>query len=232
MASEIYHVLSRGVDKRIIFQVRKDYLRFVHNLIDMNDSNWVSNSGARFAAKTLPGDIDIASRYGKQYEESKKPLVEIYTFCLMRNHYHLMLAPLIEGGVSKFMKKLNMAYAKYFNIKYERKGTLFEGRYKSILLSKESHFIHLPYYIHFNPLDIKFPEWRERKLKSQKDAVHFLESYPWSSHLDYLGKENFPGVTKREFLWEFFGGKDGYRNKLYSWLKDIEQSPANGLYLE
>ena len=63
----------------------------------------------------------------------------------MPNHYHLLLSPRIEKGIAKFIHKLDMGYSKYFNIKHGRKGTLFEGRYKSILIEKEPHFYHLPY---------------------------------------------------------------------------------------
>ena len=59
------------------------------------------------------------------------------------------------------MQKLGAGYVRYYNKKYNRKGTIFEGRYRSILISKSNHFLNLPYYVHLNPLDIKFPEWRE-----------------------------------------------------------------------
>lgn len=130
--------------------------------------------------------------------------------------------PKHEDGIFRLMKRTNMGYAHYFNGKYERRGALFEGRYKCIPVSTDAHFIHIPYYIHFNPLDLKFPEWRERNLKDYKKAVNFLERYRWSSHLDYLGKKNFPSVTSREFLLEFFGGSEGYQKSIVQWLKNID----------
>jgi putative transposase len=130
------------------------------------------------------------------------------------------------------MKKLNMGYAKYFNEKYERKGTLFEGRYKSVAVKHEAHFIHLPYYIHLNPLDLIFPEWRKRELRDRKKAMKFLESYRWSSHLDYLGKHNFPSVTKREFLMKFFGGTREYGNSIEQWMKDATVEEVGSMTLE
>lgn len=99
----------------------------------------------------------------------------------MPNHYHLLLRPKFDDSLTKFMKKLNIGYAKYFNEKYKRSGALFEGRYKSVLVVDKSHFIHLPYYIHLNPLDLKFPEWRNREIKNYKEAMKFLENYRWSS---------------------------------------------------
>jgi putative transposase len=130
------------------------------------------------------------------------------------------------------MKKLNMGYAKYFNEKYKRKGTLFESRYKSILITQEAHFLHLPYYIHCNPLDLFAPEWRENKLNSHRNAIKFLETYRWSSHLDYLGKHNFPSVTKREFLLEIFNGEKEYKKSICNWLKSLALESVSRISLE
>ena len=150
----------------------------------------------------------------------------------MPNHYHLLLSPTVENGIALFMKKINGGYVKYFNDKYKRRGTLFEGKYKRILTKDESHFIHLPYYIHFNPLDFKFSAWRKRELKSYRAALKFLENYRWSSHLDYLGKKNFPSVTQRDFLMEFFGGPKEYKNTIGQWLKNIELEDIKEAALE
>lgn len=221
---ELVHTLNRGVDKRKIFMDEKDYVRFIHDLYEFNDENWVSNVLYR-SVKSM----DIASPYIKKPREL---LVDIHAFCLMPNHYHLLLSPLVEDGISKFMKKLNMGYAKYFNEKYERSGALFEGRYKRIPVEKEAHFIHLPFYIHFNPLDLFMPEWRDGTIKNYKKAVNFLENYRWSSHLDYLGKKNFPSVTNRKFLLDFFGGHAEYKKRVEERLRDMDFGILSGLTLE
>ena len=120
------------------------------------------------------------------------------------------------------MKKFNIGYVKYFNIKNKREAALFQGRYKSVPITNEAHFIHIPYYIHCNPLDIRMREWRGRKIKSSKEALKFLNSYRWSSHLDYLGKPNFPSVTQRDFLLEYFGGIEGYREAMDKWIESFD----------
>ncbi|MDD2730903.1 MAG: transposase [Candidatus Portnoybacteria bacterium] len=222
--AELYHVLSRGVDKRKIFMDNKDYFRFIHDLFEFNDE--------APAVNTFRKMNDIVSRYNRHKRKSRELLVDVLAFCLMPNHYHLFLKSRGEGGVSKFMRKLNVGYAKYFNQKYKRTGTLFEGRYKSIRIASQAHFIYLPYYIHLNPLDLFAPEWRERKLKDYKKSLNFLSSYRWSSHLDYLGKKNFPSLTSRDFLFEIFGGERGYEKKLSRWLKDLELVKIRGIALE
>ena len=110
---ELVHTLNRGVDKRTIFLDDQDRFRFVHDLFEMNDQDWVSNNTRNF--KKLK---DIASP--SITRKKRKLLVDIHVFCLMPNHYHLLLSPKIENGIPRFMKKLNMAYAKYFNERYEK----------------------------------------------------------------------------------------------------------------
>ncbi|PIW76451.1 MAG: hypothetical protein CO001_01275, partial [Candidatus Portnoybacteria bacterium CG_4_8_14_3_um_filter_40_10] len=124
--------------------------------------------------------------------------------------------------ISLFMKKLNGGYVQYFNKRHERTGTLFERKYKSVLVDNQAHFIHLPYYIHLNPLDLVVPEWRQRKIKNLSKTMNFLNSYRWSSHLDYCGKNNFPSVTQRDFLLEIFQGENGYKRTIKDWLKELD----------
>lgn len=221
----IYHVVNRGVDKRKIFLDEADYSRFIHDLFEFNDVEPVLNFGRYFAARSNPALIDVGRQSISRGKEKRKPrrlLVEVLAFCLMPNHYHLLLKERVVEGIPLFMKKLGGGYAKYFNIKYERTGTLFERRYKAILIKSDAHFLHIPYYIHLNPLDLRFPEWRNGELKNRREAVKFLENYRWSSYPDYIGKKNFPSVTQREFLLRFFKGSGEYKKKMISWLKDLD----------
>lgn len=224
---EIYHALSRGVDKRKIFADNKDYFRFIHDLFEFNNQDWVNSTFYIFNKSN-----DIASRNIETKRKPRKLLVDVLAFCLMPNHYHLLLRPLVENGISRFMKKLNMGYAKYFNIKHKRTGALFEGRYKSILIKNESHFIHIPFYIHCNPLDLVTPEWRERKIEHYRKAENFLKSYRWSSNLDYCGERNFPSVTNRDFLLQYFGGEDKYKKSLQGWLRELNIENFRNTILE
>ncbi len=222
---EFIHVLNRGVDKRKIFLDTQDYFRFVHDLFEFNDQQRVNTTFYAFKKSN-----DIASRNIEN--RHRKLLVFVHAFCLMPNHFHLLLSPLVEDGITRFMKKLDMGYAKYFNEKYERKGALFEGRYKSVLVTKESHFIHLPFYIHLNPLDLITPEWRNGEIINPKKSRKFLESYRWSSFLDYIGIKNFPSVTQRDFLSKYFCGTRNYKKRIYEWLGESSCMDVKGMVLE
>ena len=213
METHLFHTLNRGVDKRQIFLDDQDRFRFIHDLYEFNDQDWVNTT---FHIFKKYNDIGYRNIEGKK----RKLLVDIHAFCLMPNHYHLLLSPKIKDGIPQFMKKLNMGYAKYFNRKYQRSGALFQGKYKSVLVKDESHFIHLPYYIHLNPLDIMAPEWRMGGVNNANKANNFLEKYRWSSFLDYTGVKNFPSVTNRLFLLDFFGGTRQYKNNVMQWLYD------------
>jgi putative transposase len=233
--NDIYHILSRGVDKRKIFLDKQDYFRFIHDLFEFNNQNLVNTTFHAFqkvkdnvlGGRNINGFVNIENQ-----RKPRKLLVDVHTFCLMPNHYHLLLSSRIENGIPRFMQKLNMGYVRYFNQKNKRKGTLFESRYKSILVSKEPHFYHLPYYIHLNPLDIEFPEWREGRLKNYKQAMEFLNNYRWSSHLDYLGIKNFPSITNRDFLLDVFGRENKYKQSIEKWLKEMGAERVRELALE
>ncbi len=224
VAGNIYHVLNRGVDKRKIFLDDNDYLRFIHDLFEFNNTNPVNNNFHRF--KTHHNDMRC------RYDEPKELLVEIMVFCLMPNHYHLLVKPRFDDGLTKFIRRLNMGYSKYFNNKNERSGALFEGRYKAVAIKDEGHFIHLPYYIHLNPLDLESPGWREREIVDSKKSLDFLENYRWSSYLDYIGKKNFPSVISQGFLLEFFNGREGYKKSVSDWLVNIEIEKIKDVILE
>lgn len=226
VTGEIFHVLNRGVDNREIFLDKKDYFRFIHNLFEFNDPSPVFNLS--YYLNRLQS-IDFVNQY---IEKPRKLIVEILAFCLMPNHFHLLLRQRKEGGLTKFMRKIGVGYVNYFNQKYKRSGTLFQGRYKLVLVNSESHFVHLPYYIHFNPLDLTMPEWRKGEIQNYQKAVEILNSFRWSSHLDYIGKKNFPSVTQREFLLKIFGGAENYKDNVKNWLKEMELEKIKKIILE
>jgi len=226
----IYHIYNRGVEKRKIFLDKEDYFRAVHDLFEFNDQNpalTLYYKQANFKSYEVQ-----PHKIGKKEREPRKLLVKILAFCLMPNHFHLLLQQVTNGGVIKFMQKLGTGYTMYFNQRYERVGPLFQGRFKAKLVNQESHLIHLPYYIHCNPLDLESPEWRKKEIKDYRKAVRFLENYRWSSYPDYIGKKNFPSVTQREFLLDFFNGTEQYKKDTLNWLKEFNLGEIEDVVIE
>jgi len=190
---QIYHIFNRGVEKRQIFLNGYDYSRFVHNLFEFNDINPAINMNYYFDTEQ---PMEVEPRYFNRKKRSL--LVEILAFSLMPNHFHLLIKERRKNGIVRFMQKLGTGYTMYFNKKYDRVGGLFQGRFKAVLINKESHLIYLPYYIHLNPIElITYGGSTSIDLQKQMD---FLENYKWSSFLDYIGEKNFPSITQREFL--------------------------------
>ncbi len=212
---EIYHAYNRGADKRNVVLDEEDRIRFIHDLFVFNDQQPV---------------LHFALPARQAQTRPRKLLVHIHAFCLMRNHYHLLLSPATEKGIPKFMKKLNMGYAKYFNEKYNRSGTLWQGTYKKNLLERDAHFLYIPYYIHLNALDSTMPEWREGKVRDIPKALEALGKYRWSSHLDYLGKKNFPSVTERELLASVIGTRERYEKEIAAIISDPELAARSAAF--
>ncbi len=193
---EIYHVYNRGVEKRELFSDESDYQRFVNGLYEFNDEQPATNTGYRYqaAAGRNPGSsIPL-------HKTVRFPLIEILAFSLMPNHYHIMLRQIKDQGITRFMRKLGTGYTMYFNKKHDRSGVLFQGKFKAEHLYNESHFLHLPHYIHTNPLKVNY---------RGRTSIEFLMDYRWSSFPDYAGKDNFPSITNRDFLLEVFGENEG-----------------------
>ena len=216
----IYHVYNRGVEKRDVFSNNRDYLRFIKGLAAFNDSNLVFNFEKRFQ------DIFNGSH-------ERKSLVDILAFCLMPNHYHLLLKQKAEHGITEFMRKLAGGYTNYFNLKNNRVGPLFQGKFKSVLIKQDSQYLYIPHYIHLNPLDLIYPNWRKNGINSnnKKQAINFLRKYEWSSYSDYAGSDNYGVVLNKNLIIERFA-EDGYDKDFTDFIKDLDLGEISDILLE
>jgi putative transposase len=216
---EIYHVVIRAIEGLKLFRDEKDYFRMIHDLFEFNDEASAQWSFRR----SFNGSISSSrSVLGLLVERKKrKLLVEIFAFCLMPNHIHLLLRQINEGGISKFMRKLGAGYGGYYNKKYKRSGHLFDGRYKLVHIKNDKQLMTVFVYIHTNPVAIIISGWKERGIKGGEfqKASKFLEEYRWSSYPDYLENKNFPSLTSREFLTELMGGVRGCQKFVDDWLQ-------------
>jgi putative transposase len=149
--------------------------------------------------------------------DKRTRLVNILSYCLVPNHFHLLLEQLVNDGIPKFMHCLGMGYALYFNKRYDRTGRLYESTFKAILVERDAQFIHLPRYIHLNALDLTNLNWRDGKVDNWEEAEQFLDSYKWSSHLVYNGENQFLPVVERSILNELLPNSKSYRAFLKNW---------------
>jgi putative transposase len=122
----------------------------------------------------------------------------IHAYCLMGNHYHLLLET-PRGNLSQILHHINGAYTTYFNIKRDRSGHLFQGRFKGILVEKDAYCKELSRYVHLNPV-------RAGLVKSPSE-------YPWSSYRCFIGREKRSDWLTTELILGDFGGegRKGYR---------------------
>lgn len=214
---EIYHVVIRAIEGLKLFRDEKDYFRMIHDLFEFNDENSASSNYRHCQVNTkIPRSV--LSSFERK---SRKTIVDIFAFCLMPNHIHLLIKQLAEGGISKFMRKLGAGYGGYYNKKYKRKGHLLDGRYRLVHIKNDRQLITTFVYIHTNPVAIIVPGWKENGIGNRNilEIIKFLDNYRWSSYLDYLGIKNFPSLTNRGFLTETMNGIDGCRESVNNWLQ-------------
>jgi REP element-mobilizing transposase RayT len=202
---EFYHIYNRGVEKRDIFLDEADRQHFLRLLFM---SNGAKSFVMRESINISLGDFDRG-----------EPITSIGEYCLMTNHFHLLLKETTDGGISAFMKKLCVAYSMYFNKKYKRTGHLFQGRFEAIHAGTDTYLKYLYSYIHLNPVKMIDPGWKERGITNPEKAKAFLAQYKYSSLADYQGIKRPENIilTKKDFP-EYFQTKKDVDYHINSWL--------------
>lgn len=214
--SEFYHLYNRGVDKRKIFNNNQDKDRFLMLL-------YICNSNEAVHLSNL-GSIQLDSVLKLPRDDT---LVDIGVYCLMPNHFHLLVREKVESGISKFMQKLITAYTMYFNKKYDRSGVLLQGVFKAEHCDSDNYLKYLFAYIHLNPIKIIQTNWRESGISNLKKAEKFLREYRYSSYLDYLGYERPENkIIKISKFPRYFETTDQFTYFINDWLNYKENIKA------
>lgn len=185
---EFYHIFNRGNAKQIIFYNDRDRYRFLQAMYLSNNSNsflGISELEKNKSGYTLLEIRDILEEHKISYE----PLVRICADCLMPNHFHFFLQEIQKDGIRRFMQKLGNSYGKYFAIKYERPGSLFQGRFKAVHIKNEDQFKYLLIYINIlNPAELFEPNLKEKGIKDFEKIWTEIENYKWSTHQDFMNR--------------------------------------------
>lgn len=206
VSGEYYHIYNRGNSKQLIFQDKNDYVRFLGLL-------FACNSSENFKTDNLNKKQSLLnSSRGNQ-------IVYIGAYCLMPNHFHLLLSDTGEGNISKFMQKLVTAYVMYYNKKYQRSGALFEGKFKAEHADTDQYLKYLFSYIHLNPVKFIEPKWKEIGIKNKSIVLKFLKQYSYSSYLDYLGVGRHESVILNiDPFPDYFPNKKDFQKEIFEWI--------------
>lgn len=219
---EFFHVYNRGNSKQIIFFDDDDRDRFIKLLYLSN-----SQKNINFRDEIVDKKIDVWD-----FEKGDN-IISIGAWVLMPNHFHLFLTSPTPGvgeeekekyeeNITLFMRKLCISYSKYFNKKYDRAGSLFEGRFKSVHIKDDIQSKYLFSYIHLNPVKLINPTWKKAGIQKQKIdyTFRYLSGYKWSSYIDYCGiKRREKKILSPEDFPQYFSDKESLNSELIEWLK-------------
>jgi putative transposase len=196
---KIYHIYNRGVEKRNIFKDDNDRWRFLQGLFLFNDEKTTANLLWQMEKNRGRVTFGILREFFAKEKRNRDPLARIMADCLMPNHFHLLLEEIKENGISRFMQKLGTGYARYFNNKYQRVGSLFQGRFKIAGIGAEVYLRYLLVYINaVNPAELVEPELKERGIKKLEKVLRFIQDYPWSTHQEYLNQRESRSSSKKD----------------------------------
>jgi putative transposase len=169
----MWHVYNRGNDKRSIFKDDDDYRVFL-SYLKYCLSEEVDDETRAFVESNMKTE---RPRRLNLFNE-----VELISYCLMPNHFHLQLYQKSSDGISKLTKSVMTGYVAYFNSKYKKSGRLFQGVYKAVQIGSDNLSIHVSRYIHLNPIDLP----------------HQFDEYDYSSYKYYSGAHTTPDWLKNE----------------------------------
>lgn len=186
ITGNVYHIFNRGVNRGPIFFNDGDYQRF----IDAAEHYVISNH--KFSYERYNQKPNLLNKNSSINEE---PKVEILAYCLMPNHFHFVVKQIRDKGVTDYFGRLTNSYSHYVNLKYDRVGPLFQGRFRNVLVESEEQLLHLSRYVHLNPL--------------VAGLVSNLRNYHWSSYRGYLGADNDSFCTT-DMVKGHFSSASGY----------------------
>lgn len=202
---EYFHIYNRGTDKRSIFSNSDDYKRFIKTL-------YLCNSVNPIKLRDVPKQMIFSYERGET-------LVDIGAYCLMPNHFHLLVRSKNDTGVSSYMEKIQTSYSMYFNKRFGRSGSLFQGPFKAEIVDRDEYLKYLFAYIHLNPIKLIDSEWKERGVRDLTGAKKYMESYAYSSYLDYSGGARKESVILNKGAFPgYFNGNKQFTDFIDFWL--------------
>src|SRR4030042_6729470 len=204
--NQYYHIFNRGVDKRDIFMNEKDYERFILSLALMNDEKdglMIEWRNFKYShPSTLPEEFLRLSL------RKREKLVEIVAYCLNPNHYHFILEQVADRGIEKFMHRIATGYTRYFNDKYHRSGSLFQGVFKACQIKSNSQLLRMSIYVNCN---------------SEIHKIHHAKNYRWCGFPEYIGERKGRQLCSKKVINEHFRDKKDYQNYAEENIRDFRE---------
>ena len=218
----LFHIYNRGNAKQNIFHNDRDRYRFLQAIYLSNNSD-CSIRLADFERNKVGYTLDNIRNILKSKKIIYDPLVKINADVLMPNHFHFLIEELQEHGVSRFMQRFGNSYSRYFNIKYKRPGSLFQGRFKAIHIEDDNQLKYLLAYINvINPAQLIEPDIKEKGIKNLQKILEWINKYPWSTHFEYMDLRKSP-IIEKGLLGEVFPTKEIY----YKFIEEILHGKKN-----
>ncbi len=191
VAGETYHVFNRSIAQLPIFLDKKEYERFISVLKFYR----FKDPKIRFSY-FIRLSVDERQKLLNELMQKQDKLVEVYAYCLMPNHFHLLLLEHQTGGITDFIRKVQNSYAKYFNTKSSRSGAVFQSQFKAVRIETDEQLLHVCRYIHLNPVTAYLI-----------NDISQLGKYLWSSYADYIANTNTSFVNTKIILNQFSSRK-------------------------
>jgi len=207
------HIYNRGNRKARIVHSEKDSWRFMQGLRFFNDTHSSVNLLRQLSASESNLNKQAKSVFELGWPPNwpeKDPLVKILCYCLLPNHFHLLLKEIRKGGISKFMQKLGVGYTNYSNYKYQEVGRVFQGAYKGKTVNNENYLEYLSVYIQVINVIELFEGGLEEAFEHINKALKFVEQYPFSSYQDFIGLRKSLIIDK-DILGKIFDSPEKYK---------------------
>ena len=194
-SGEYYHICNRSNDKGEIFCDERDYSRFLFSILYSQSSQTFTNLH-RYVTRYIKMGVFTDETEIKQINKNR--LVSLINFSVMPNHFHLVLREDIDGGITRYLQRIENAYAKYFNTKYSHQGHVFQGAFRAVHIKTNDQMLYTSAYIHRNSRDLS--NWQGKE-----------ETYPWSSYQDYCLQNRWEQLLYRDILLSQFSNPLEYK---------------------
>lgn len=200
MPNKYYHLCGRGADYQKIFCDDEDFAKFMFLLLHFQSPTPINNTGYYTRSFLKTGSFRVGDKKMQEIMETR--YLEVSSFVLTPNYFHILIKNLEEGVVSVYMHRVLTSYSKYFNAKYKRAGRVFDGPFEASLVKNKEQLLNTSAYIHKNLIEF------------DNEAVVDYEKYRWSSCGDFINTNRWGDLLSTDIIFKQFKNNSQYKNFL------------------